>query len=709
MMPPAWENDLSLKPHVRAMYEYFSLYEEKNDGPAALVFSDGVRVGAKLDRMGLRPLRTVETADYLVVTSEAGQIDFSPEDVIRRGRIESGGIIYFDQSTGRSYRTEEVNEQLAQAEDYGKLLRERSVHIDDLADFSISNLEDECELGVEQRHVAYSMNQESFRLLLDPMIITASEKISAMGYGVASNMMTFEEGGMSRYFSQRFAQVTNPPLDSIREKDGMSLRVALGSKPNFSEGDTRQIILDSPLLQRQQLGQIRQQDQVTVSELSSIFCASKKAEENERNLEDAINDLCDKVESLARSIRGIIIISDRAINRSHAPIPAMLAIAAANQRLIESGLRFNVSLIMETGQAASSHDIASLLGYGAQAICPLTVHDRVLTLNKGENLQLGLDNFNKAIAKSLMKTMGKFGLCTAESYIGGEFFESNYLDTSDPRLSPHFPNLNSPVGGAGFAEIAASAAEWYFKALSTKKESDIPHLGLFKERQDNAGHTFGAVAVQEYKNMTSEELIYYADEEIDYIFELFKLTKPKHKEALAAFQTLNLEISSLLNEQEDITKTIEKTSRYYGLDDYPDAVIAVKKVLYKHAKERQKQIVDELLSGQSMDEPDQIQDAVKQLVDDSADIKNRAYKLFGFDRRTPEQIDTFKLSHAYCNFVKNLNAARDERPAALRDIVFFPADITEANTVEDFDTILGKQNILGNAHLSTRGLITSES
>ena len=137
MMPPAWENDLSLKPHVRAMYEYFSLYEEKNDGPAALVFSDGVRVGAKLDRMGLRPLRTVETKDYLVVTSEAGQIDFSPEDVISRGRIESGGIIIFQSTMQLSNRK---NEQLAQAEDYGNFY-ERSVHIDDLADFSL-NFED---------------------------------------------------------------------------------------------------------------------------------------------------------------------------------------------------------------------------------------------------------------------------------------------------------------------------------------------------------------------------------------------------------------------------------------------------------------------------------------------------------------------------------------------------------------------------------------
>ena len=182
MMPPAWENDKTLSPSVRAMYEYFSLYEEKNDGPAALVFSDGVRVGAKLDRMGLRPLRSVETEEYLAVTSEAGQIDFPPNEVISRGRIESGGILYYDLSQGKSYDTKAVNERIAKSQDYEKMLRKRSIHIDDLPEFPIQDLDETHEFSVEQRHVAYSMNQESFRLLLDPMIISAGEKISAMGY-----------------------------------------------------------------------------------------------------------------------------------------------------------------------------------------------------------------------------------------------------------------------------------------------------------------------------------------------------------------------------------------------------------------------------------------------------------------------------------------------------------------------------------------------
>ena len=704
MMPPAWENDPDLQPNIRAMYEYFSLYEEKNDGPAALVFSDGLRVGAKLDRMGLRPLRSIETEDYLAVTSEAGQIDFPPETVLRRGRIEAGGIICFDKTTGEILSTNQVNNQLANAQDYSELLNKRAVHINDLPDINPSELDESHELSIEQRHVAYSMNQESFRFLLDPMIITAGEKISAMGYGVAANIMTENEGGMSKYFSQRFAQVTNPPLDSIREKDGMTLRVALGSKPNFSKTDSSQIVLDTPILKRHQLEQIKSQNRVLVSEVNNLYEASREHDQNELNLNMALLTLCEQVELTAREKPGIIVVSDRKIGLKFAPIPAMLSIAAINQRLIESGLRFNVSLIMETGQAASSHDIASLLGFGAQAICPISVHNRIRTLNNGEPLDKGLDNFQKAIAKSLMKTMGKFGLCTAESYIGGEFFESNFLDTSDPLLKPHFPNLNAPVGGAGFSEIAASAAEWHYKSLMIHSESEIPHLGLFKERNDGPGHSFGLTAVQAYKNMTDEEVLYASDQEIESIFKKHSLNEARQQEAMVAIKALNLEISDMVDELEDVTKIIEQTFIYYGLDHHTSALFEVKAVLKKRVKQSQAQIIDKVFQGQHEEEPALIRDALEQLTSDSEEFTNSPYKLLGFQRLNHEQIDSFKITRAYKNFVQNLATSRADRPAALRDILHFPTDIQKARTVDDFSSTLGIQNIYGNAYIAVQGL-----
>ncbi|NOR69027.1 MAG: glutamate synthase large subunit, partial [Methylomarinum sp.] len=606
MMPPAWENDTSLSDDVRAMLEYFSLYEEKNDGPAAIIFNDGVRVGARLDRLGLRPLRSVETKEYLAVMSEAGQIDFPAEEVLKRGRIEAGGMLYFDHSTGESYDSHQVMERLAKEKDYKALLDQSAIHITDLDEIQLSELNNDHVFNIDQRHTAYSLNQESFKFLLDPMLSIGLEKVSAMGYGITPNALSKAEGGMSRYFSQRFAQVTNPPLDSLRESDGMTLRVALGSKPTFAKHGSKQLIIESPVLQRTQLAQIRKQTATSHITLDMLYTPDyEDAEKSANALEAAFLAVCQQVEKAAKENIGIIILSDMNISTDKAAIPALLMISAANQHLTKQGLRFNSSLILETGQAASPHDVATILGFGASAICPLSVHNRVITQHSNEQAQQNaLDNFQKGVAKSLMKTMGKFGLCTAESYIGGEFFESNYLDTDEPKLKAYFPNIHSSVGGVRYADIAASATEWHHKTLSIKEENDIPFLGLFKERQEGAGHTFGNTAVREYINMTDEDILYI----------------PQNNN----------------NKSEAVSDT--------------------------------------------------------------------AYLDFGYDKRSPEQIDNFGITPAYRSFTKGLYLERDSRPAALRDIVAFPADIRSAVSCEDFDSQLNTQNLRGNNNYLILGL-----
>jgi len=603
MMPPAWENDTSLSGDVRAMLEYFSLSEEKNDGPAALIFNDGIRVGARLDRLGLRPLRSVETNDYLAVMSEAGQIDFPAEQVLKRGRIEAGGMLYFDHETQRSYNSHEVMTQLAAEKDYKALLTDSCVHLSDLDKIELSAIDNQHNLSIEQQHTAYSLNQESFKFLLDPMLTVGLEKVSAMGYGITPNALSKAEGGMSRYFSQRFAQVTNPPLDSLRESDGMTLRVALGAKPNFSPQGSQQLVIDSPVLQRPQLAQIYQQQVISVVTLEMLYTPDYENKvANEAQLEQALLEVCNQVEQAARDNIGIIVLTDKNISAEKAAIPALLMISAANQRLVKQGLRFNSSLIAETGQAASPHDVATILGFGASAICPLSVHNRVMTQYQEEDAQQqALDNFQKGVAKSLMKTMGKFGLCTAESYIGGEFFESNYLDTNEPKLNGYFPNIHASVGGVQYADLAASASEWHHKSLAINDEKDIPFLGLFKERQEGAGHTFGNVSVREYIKMTDEPILYI----------------PQQQSTVAS---------------------------------------------------------------------------------------DTAYTDFGYHKRTNEQINAFGVTPAYRSFVKHLYRERDSRPAALRDVIDFPANISSANTVDDFDLILNKQNLRGNNNYLIRGL-----
>ncbi|MCK4493452.1 MAG: glutamate synthase large subunit [Methylococcales bacterium] len=603
MMPPAWENDTALSDDVRAMLEYFSLYEEKNDGPAAIIFNDGIRVGARLDRLGLRPLRTVETEDYLVVMSEAGQIDFPAETVLKRGRIEAGGMLYFDHDTQQAYDNYQVMEKLAHEKDYKKLLKESCIHLSGLDKIAISEIDNRHCLSIEQQHTAYSLNQESFKFLLDPILQRGLEKVSAMGYGLTPNALSDAEGGMSRYFSQRFAQVTNPPLDSLRESDSMTLRVALGAKPNFSEINSKQLVIESPVLQRSQLAQIYKQQVISIATIEMLYTPDyNNPKINAANLDQALVNVCQQVEQAARHNIGIVILSDKAISTEKAAIPAILMISAANQHLVKHGLRFNSSLIAETGQAASPHDVATILGFGASAICPLSIHNRVMTNYQGDVAQQqALDNFQKGVAKSLMKTMGKFGLCTAESYIGGEFFESNYLDTNEPKLNGYFPNIHASVGGIQYADIAASATEWHHKSLAITSEKDIPFLGLFKERQEGAGHTFGNISVREYIKMTDEPILYI----------------PQQHATIAS---------------------------------------------------------------------------------------DTAYTDFGYEKRTPEQIDAFGVTPAYRHFTKNLYLERDSRPAALRDVMDFPCDISQASQTSDFDRLLNKQNLRGNNNYLIRGL-----
>ncbi|ANW67362.1 glutamate synthase large subunit [Mycobacterium sp. djl-10] len=518
MMPPAWENDSTLSPQVRAMLEFFSLYEEKNDGPAALIFGNGTIIGARLDRLGLRPLRTVETAEYLGVMSEAGQVYFPPEEVLTRGRIEAGGMLYYDHSAARSYTTTEALEMLAARHDYPALLAEARVDLADLPpvppEGQLSPARYNGDLNRHQRYVAYSLNQESFKFLMDPMLATGQEKISAMGYGAAINALSNHEGGIARYFSQKFAQVTNPPLDSIREADGMTLRVALGAKPNSGAVPAPQIVVPSPILTHLEMLKIRDQKQTPVRRFGMRYRIDlTDPQANADSLVRAIDALCDEVEAFARETGGIAVISDRHVESARAAMPLTIVMSAINQRLIEEGLRLRVSVIAESGQICSSHHVATALGFGASAVYPLAVQMRAEEKfgPDEDNVRKAFKQFAKAAEKSLMKTMGRVGLCTVESYIGGEFFEPNYLDTGDPVLKRYFPNVVSAVAGVGFTTLAETVAEWHTRALAVHDEKDVPLLGLFKERAEGAGHSYGTTAVRGFVDMT-EESISFDDE-----------------------------------------------------------------------------------------------------------------------------------------------------------------------------------------------------
>ncbi|HEY0274848.1 MAG TPA: glutamate synthase-related protein, partial [Paenirhodobacter sp.] len=620
MMPPAWENDDTLSPQVRAMLEYFSLYEEKNDGPAALIFGDGTVIGARLDRLGLRPLRTVETQDYLAVMSEAGQIGFAPETVIRRGRIEAGGMLYFDHAVGRSFATTEALEMLAARRDYGAALVGARVRLADLPEIPAeqqgSPLRYSGDLNRHARYVAYSHNQESFRFLMDPMLATGTEKVSAMGYGNAINALSDNEGGVAKYFSQRFAQVTNPPLDSIREADGMTLRVALGAKPNIGAQAARQIVVDSPILTHLDMLRLREQRETPMQRFEMLYePVFGDGAANQAALTGAIDRIAAEVTAFAAAKGGIAVVSDRHVSRDRAAIPMTLMVSAINQKLIEEGMRLRVSLIVESGQISSSHHIACALGFGAAAIYPLGVQFRAEE-KFGPEADKAFKKFAKAAEKALMKTMGKVGLCTVESYSGGEFFEPNFLDTNDPAFRRYFPNVKTPVGGVTFAVVAQAVADWHARALRVKTEDDVPLLGLFKERAEGAGHSYGATAVRGFVDMTEEGIVFPAD----------------------------------------------------GVDPDPLRLMTLNR------------------------------------LEDAFGISDEGYANTSFDRLTPEAIDGFKITPGYRAFARAMAEERARRPAALRDVLAFPADVTFLTTPEEFRREMRRFLRRGNNTFMIRGL-----
>lgn len=623
MMPPAWENDDSYPSEVRDMLAYFSLFEEKNDGPAAIVFSDGIKIGARLDRLGLRPLRSLETRDYLAVMSEAGQVNFPAEEVIRRGRIEAGGMVLFDHANQRLMYSDDILAQMAAEKDYSQLLEQARYHLHHLASKTLSDYQPRYDLSLPARHVAYGLNQESFKFMLDPMLQTGAEKVSAMGYGIAPSGLSGDEGGLFRYFTQRFAQVTNPPLDSLRETDGMTLRVTLGGKPFFSQYNHRQLVLDSPVLQPQQLLQIHeagQQGQLGVALIETVYPyeAGKALADYEADLQTTLDSVCQQVIDCFAKGQDIVILDDSHIDEHHIALPAVLTVAAINQQLVAKGLRFEGSLVYATGQASSTHDIAVLLGFGASAVCPVTAYERAVVLygDNPEKIQTALDNFQKAVGKSLLKTMGKIGLCTVESYIGGEFFEASFLDTSDPSLQAIFPHIKSPLAGATFSDIVLSSINWHHKMLSVIGDDDksMPLLGLFKERQEGAGHTFGNIAVRAYSGMTGEDVI----------------------------------LAETQNNNDD--------------SDYDDSMPAI-------------------------------------IVPPTEDSQ-----LLRVEKLTAEEINHHTMTDGYLAFSKDLTTERHFRPAALRDVLAFPLDLTSLNRYEEFILAFKSINRNGNIRIAVQGV-----
>jgi glutamate synthase (NADPH) large chain len=464
MIPEAWQEHRLMSATKRAFYEYHACLMEPWDGPASIAFSDGIKVGAVLDRNGLRPSRFVVTSDDVVVMgSEVGVVQIPPEKVVQKGRLEPGRMLLVDTDRGEIVADEEIKETAATRRPYRKWLDENLVRLSELREPDSSRLPSELDkdmLLIRQRVHGYT--REDIRIVVRPMAQNGEEAIGSMGNDTPLAVLSERPQLLFNYFKQQFAQVTNPPIDSLRENLVMSLRTTLGAERNlFDETPEHchQLQIEHPLLTNAEIQSIKDLDyrDLRTTVLSTLF----PVEGGGDGLSDALQTLCQSAEQAIDQGFTIVVLSDRKHDRKLAPIPALLAIGAVHHHLIRVGKRSRCGLIVESGEPREIQHFCLLLGYGAAAINPYLVFEIIHSQGQQELLrrvdaQSSIKNYLKASAKGILKVMSKMGISTLQSYRGGQIFEAIGLSTEV--IDKYFTWTHSRIEGVGLSEIATEVA-----------------------------------------------------------------------------------------------------------------------------------------------------------------------------------------------------------------------------------------------------------
>jgi glutamate synthase (NADPH/NADH) large chain len=459
MIPEAWSGNELMFPDRRAFYEYHAALMEPWDGPAAIAFTDGRAIGATLDRNGLRPARFIVTDDDLVVmSSEAGVLEFPEEKIVQKWRLEPGRMLLVDLEQGRIIGDGELKVGIANARPYQQWLDKTQIRLESLPDEVAPMMPPQDVLLDAQQ--AFGYTQEDIKFFLKPMGLSGEDAIGSMGRDTPLAVLSDRPKLLFDYFQQRFAQVTNPPIDSIREELVMSLVSLVGPRPNLFDMDSGSHIrleLKQPILTNVDLEKIRRIEDNTGGKFKSYTLAiCYPAEEAEAGMEDAVERICRDAEQAVRAGHNIIVLSDRAMDADHIAVPSLLAVAAVHHHLIRGGLRTEVGLVVETGEARQLHDFCLLAGYGAEAINPYVAFDTLSSLRRemeGHPSEADIHKrYVKAISKGIMKVMAKMGICTFQSYCGAQIFDA--VGLSSAFLDRYFTGTASPVEGAGIAEIA---------------------------------------------------------------------------------------------------------------------------------------------------------------------------------------------------------------------------------------------------------------
>lgn len=500
LIPEAWEENTDMDPVRRAFYEFHSSVIEPWDGPASISFTDGKIVGATLDRNGLRPSRYwVLKDDTVVMASEAGVLDIDPAQVLYKGRLQPGKMFVVDMEQGRIIPDEELKADICSRQPYQQWLDEHKIMIRDLPE-SIRPYTQYSEEGLLKRQIAGGMTSEDLRLILTPMATTGAEAIGSMGIDIPLAVLSNQSQHISYYFKQLFAQVTNPPIDSIRERSIMSLISFVGASENIlseSPKHCRQVQLDQPVLTIKQFDKLRFVDYegFQAKTINTYFNADNP--DPARALEFALERICRYAVDAVYDGFEIIILSDRAIDSDHAPIPSLLAVSAVHHHLIRKGLRGKIGLLVESSDIWETHHFATLIGYGASGICPYITFETLSSMNRkgmipGEFTDEQLyKNYIKAVNKELLKIFSKMGISTLASYRGAQIFEC--IGLGKPFVDRFFTGTVSRIGGLGIEEIARECLIRHAVAFPKVPVESVKKLevgGVYQWKQRGEKHLF---------------------------------------------------------------------------------------------------------------------------------------------------------------------------------------------------------------------------
>lgn len=492
LVPESFNEKNPISDDLKAFYEYHSILMEPWDGPAALLFSDGRYAGGMLDRNGLRPARYLVTKKgWVLVASEVGVLDIQPEEIQEKGRLQPGKILLIDTETGKICRDQELKQQLADAHPYRKWIQDNCIELDELKSGRkvTSRVDDfDCKLRV------FGYSREDIDRIMVPMCTAGAEPVGSMGNDTPLAVLSTRPHLLYDYFRQQFAQVTNPPIDPIREALVMSLVEYIGAVGNHilapNESHCKMVRLQCPILTNNQLDilcNIRYKGFKTVK-LPMLFDASQ----GETGLREALDRLCKEAARAVSEGANYLVLTDRNVDASMAVIPSVLAVSAVHHYLISVKKRVQTALVVETGEMREVMHAALLLGFGASAVNPYMAFAILEDLVAKQAVQLNYEtaekNYVKSLCKGLLKVLSKMGISTIRSYRGAKLFEA--IGLSEDLVETYFGSISSKVGGIGLAEIARDAVQMHKTGYKEDLSEVLEHKGIYSYRKDGEKHAW---------------------------------------------------------------------------------------------------------------------------------------------------------------------------------------------------------------------------